>query len=408
MRAFVIGVLLSVLVSPALAETYETRIPLRDGRLQTAALSAPLLEKLNLKGMALSAGSIDLRGLRGNVFINAVNASLGEGCSISMTDDEIVLRTNPKLLPHSADTLKTAARIFAATAAPDATANQRRFYGLMLPPTLPRDKSLVVLVHGLDCNRTNWEPMAQLLRDAGHSVAYFTYPSDGPLEDSAALLASEMETLRKSFPEIRIDILAHSMGGLVARRYVEGSAYAGGVDHLILLGTPNMGSRWATYRWALEAQEHYGLWKHEEAWRWTWMITDGLGEAGRDLKPSSKFLTSLNSCPRRDGVQYTIVAGNRNQGARIAAKALDRTANVIPAKLSSRWGFRQAAAALHRQADKLEGRDCTSDGPVNLAGTCLEGVDDYTILPADHTTLYYPSNGREPAAWPIIRDRLAR
>ena len=40
----------------------------------------------------------------------------------------------------------------------------------------------------------------------------------------------------------RVDIIAHSMGGLVARAYIEGNQYYNDVDQLFLLGTPNYGS----------------------------------------------------------------------------------------------------------------------------------------------------------------------
>src|SRR5258708_18906582 len=99
------------------------------------------------------------------------------------------------------------------------------------------------------------------------------------------------------------------MGGLVGRGYIEDAGYAGGIDRLILVGTPNAGSKWTSYRLLLETKEQYMEWKHDPQWSWTWAITDGLGEAGDDLTPHSKFLEHLNTLPRRDGVRYTIIAG---------------------------------------------------------------------------------------------------
>jgi pimeloyl-ACP methyl ester carboxylesterase len=40
----------------------------------------------------------------------------------------------------------------------------------------------------------------------------------------------------------QVDIVAHSMGGLVARSYIQSDAYRGDVDEFIMLGTPNHGS----------------------------------------------------------------------------------------------------------------------------------------------------------------------
>jgi len=44
---------------------------------------------------------------------------------------------------------------------------------------------------------------------------------------------------------------------VVARCYVESEMYRGGVTRLIMLGTPNRGTHWASYRFALEMQEHW-------------------------------------------------------------------------------------------------------------------------------------------------------
>lgn len=40
----------------------------------------------------------------------------------------------------------------------------------------------------------------------------------------------------------KVNIIAHSMGGLVARSYIQGNDYANDVDNLFLIGTPNKGS----------------------------------------------------------------------------------------------------------------------------------------------------------------------
>jgi pimeloyl-ACP methyl ester carboxylesterase len=215
-----------------------------------------------------------------------------------------------------------------------------------------------------------------------------------------------MRAFREVFPGVKLDVLAHSMGGLVARDYIERDDYAGGVDHLIMLGTPNAGSRWAAYRWALEVQEHYHLWKSDPNWRWTWAITDGLGEAGRDLKPTSTFLKSLNARPRRAGVKYTIVAGDQHPAVPMAANAIDGAANVVPARAANWWGFRQTETALHHAAEKVRAHTGSSDGPVSVKSTRLDGVDDVVVLPADHAALYYPVDGKAPVAWDVIRDRL--
>ena len=181
------------------------------------------------------------------------------------------------------------------------------------------------------------------------------------------MFADEMKNVRERFPDVALHMLAHSMGGLVARHYVEGDDYAGGVEHLILIGTPNLGIALGdAIASALEVQEHCGLWKHEKDWSPSWMITDGLGEAGRDLKPTSQFLKQLNDRPRRDGVAYTVIAGAQHPIYPMAANALDKSENVIPHRAEKWWGFRQTDRCLHRAAEKLRHKTGKSDGPVSI------------------------------------------
>lgn len=47
----------------------------------------------------------------------------------------------------------------------------------------------------------------------------------------------------------KVDVVAHSMGGLVARQYVESNYYQHDVDHLVFLGTPHLGSPEAYLTW---------------------------------------------------------------------------------------------------------------------------------------------------------------
>lgn len=61
----------------------------------------------------------------------------------------------------------------------------------------------------------------------------------------------------------RVDVIAHSMGGLVARQYAQSDEYANDIDQLIFLGTPHLGSPKAYLAWeggemATPRQEEFG------------------------------------------------------------------------------------------------------------------------------------------------------
>lgn len=414
-----LGIALVSFFSAALchAKPRELRVPLDQGKLHSDDLTGNLREHLGLGDVDWLKGDIDLRGIKGAVVVKALNSALGDGCNITLNDDDsaLVIHLDTARLPQDIDSTKSAVRTFTAVAAPEATAQQQRFYGLHLPGDTDfiTDGSvpLVILIHGLDCNRSNWTPMAEMLAGEGFQVAYFAYASDQPLSDSARQLTDQMAALRQTFPNVPIHFIAHSMGALVARAFVEGPDYPamGGVKSFILLAPPNHGTKWAKFRAALEVEEHYKLWRDEPRWRPSWIITDGLGEAGRDLHANSAFLAQLNSHPRRAGVRYTIIIGNQHPALRAATTCAEAAATVVPPSARSCWGVRHYVRMMEHVAKDLRETKSNSDGPVRVNSAKLDGVDDFTVVEADHSTLYIPSEpGARPPAWDIVVDRLKR
>ncbi len=82
----------------------------------------------------------------------------------------------------------------------------------------------------------------------------FTFPYDWRRdnETSAHSLQGKVEDVQQSSGVSRVDLVAHSMGGLVARAYIEavgGALYNDTVDQLVTLGTPNSGSPEAYLKW---------------------------------------------------------------------------------------------------------------------------------------------------------------
>lgn len=302
--------------------------------------------------------------------------------------------------PRSA-ALKT--RQIAASISPEATTALTSRHGLKLPAKLTTSRPVAVLVHGLDSSDACWVDMVPLLERSGCQVGYFSYPNDQPLAESGRLLASEIRKARRRRPALKLDLVAHSMGGLVARSFVEGSQYKGGVRRLILIATPNQGSEFSRGSCCSEIWEHYNHWRNQPGWSWTWTLTDGLGEAGADLRPGSAFLNDLNARPRREGVQYSVVYGNRNCGWRYGANALDCLAGAMPGCDMGQCMSR----SLSSVADRWRSRESAGDGLVSVKSAKLEGVDDQVGVSADHITLCCSEDGEPPRAWPVLRRLLA-
>lgn len=173
----------------------------------------------------------------------------------------------------------------------------------------------LILVHGLWSNWQAWQPWQNILT-MSHSYDWKAFPvgekpqfgrmntgndvgNIGPT-NTIAQNAEELERYIKYAQRDRnawhVDIVAHSMGGLISRRYIHSAmpVMPDGkplVAHLVMLGTPNMGSRCADLiSIPLEA--------------------DGRSmHALRELRPSvvAKF-NALHT--ERKGVEFSVLAGN--------------------------------------------------------------------------------------------------
>lgn len=72
----------------------------------------------------------------------------------------------------------------------------------------------------------------------------FTFPYDWRQDNNitAGLLKERIQQVKEISGRDKVDIIAHSMGGLVARSYIEDSDYQNDIDQVIFLGTPHMGA----------------------------------------------------------------------------------------------------------------------------------------------------------------------
>jgi triacylglycerol lipase len=143
----------------------------------------------------------------------------------------------------------------------------------------------VVLVHGYGGNRTSFFLLSAYLRAHGiGQLLAFDYKASLGIEHSARALA---EYLQRHVRGGRVDLVCHSLGGLVARVYTEQLGGARRVDRCITLGTPHKGT--------------YNAY---------WLAS----RVGRELRPDSAVLERLAaSAVRPSRVRYTsIVAGSDN------------------------------------------------------------------------------------------------
>lgn len=105
----------------------------------------------------------------------------------------------------------------------------------------------VVIVPGFttgDVLAIGYVPLKQRLQNAGYDVTLLTYPDYGlgDIHNNAQLLASTVDAVKARTGAAKVDLVAHSMGGLVSRDYVKTLGGSTKVDSLIMMGSPNYGT----------------------------------------------------------------------------------------------------------------------------------------------------------------------
>ncbi len=195
-------------------------------------------------------------------------------------------------------------------------------------------KRPILLVHGTWSSSDTWEKMALWLREDGFEV----YTADWPATESAIIVATQhlarrIEEVQHDFMDkynanvTRIDIIAHSGGGLVSRAYIalrhdprfwpgQKPPKALYVHTLILVGTTNLGSPLApiyvdvlTGKFPLPPKVWALLMSTQAI---PGHFTGKYGPLLEEQVPDSEFLTMLNSLPNDPNVRYYTICGTKN------------------------------------------------------------------------------------------------
>jgi pimeloyl-ACP methyl ester carboxylesterase len=138
-----------------------------------------------------------------------------------------------------------------------------------------------------------------------------SYPLGGPINigdirDSAGLIARKVESIVTQTGIARVDIVGHSMGGLVGLDYLKRLGGRHRVRRLVLLGTPTQGT-WSAL---------FGL------------VTAPLGLASLQLLPGSPFLRELAERPLPPGADVVSIGAVRDWLAPLASTVLDGVRHI--------------------------------------------------------------------------------
>jgi pimeloyl-ACP methyl ester carboxylesterase len=192
----------------------------------------------------------------------------------------------------------------------------------------PMKGKAVIAIHGVLRSSKSFAPMLDSLKKSGYQVFGFDYPSTQvQIPEAAEYLHSCIQSL-EGVEEI--NLVVHSMGGLVVRSYL-GLHHDDRIHRMVMLGVPNRGAEMAD------------LMKRNLLFRMIY------GPAGQQLVTDPKGLIASLPTPEFD---FAVIAGGRGD---------DRGFNPL-----------------------IEGDD---DGTVRVVSTRLPGAADFVLVRCLHSFL---------------------
>lgn len=155
------------------------------------------------------------------------------------------------------------------------------------------DQPPILLIHGFLGTRGSMYPLERRLNADGLCVFSFNLGTFNvrDIRRSAFLIHRKVEAILAQAPVKKIDIIGHSMGGLIGLYYVKKLGGHEKVRKLVMMGTPAQGT-WA----ALAGVATLGLWS-ASSWQ---------------LLPRSHFLKELQAGPLPPDVQYYSISAARD------------------------------------------------------------------------------------------------
>jgi triacylglycerol lipase len=122
-------------------------------------------------------------------------------------------------------------------------------------PAHARGRRGVVFVHGFICNRALWNPWMATLRPHGVPfVAVNLEPVFGSIDDYPPTIDAAVRRIEAATGLAPI-IVAHSMGGLAVRAWLDAFAADARVHRVFTIGTPHSGTWLARFAWTVNGRQ---------------------------------------------------------------------------------------------------------------------------------------------------------
>jgi len=159
-------------------------------------------------------------------------------------------------------------------------------------------------VHGIWSSAEVWGTFKQRAGRDGWWYGDISYESTDDNKYNAKLLSDDLEKFikkvrdggaynGKKISSTKVDIVSHSMGGLVTRYYIGSYMYKGDIRKFLMMGTPNNGEVDLTI-----LSKIFQDWKGNQFWTTV-----------KQLRPDDPFITELNEQPLNKSIEYHTIAG---------------------------------------------------------------------------------------------------
>lgn len=196
-----------------------------------------------------------------------------------------------------------------------------------------QDNECIILLHGLGRSAMSMKGVQWRLEDEGYTVVNNSYSwMDSRIEDIAPLAIDESRAECQALGKTTVGFVTHSLGGILLRQYLEDHTIQG-LGRVVMLAPPNQGSTLADH---LVANEY---------------LEPLLPE------PAHQLGTGEKSIPKQLGpVQFElgVIAGSNTRT--LMSQGLENVAN---------------------------------DGTVAVEETRVDGMQDFLVMPVDHSFLMW-------------------
>jgi pimeloyl-ACP methyl ester carboxylesterase len=211
----------------------------------------------------------------------------------------------------------------------------------------------VIFIHGAAGSPQDWRAAMQHLNRQRYQCWFYFYPSGGRLENAAEALNGGVKLLHARYGFRRLDVVAHSMGGLVARRFVDENAIVGGADYIHTLVT--FSTPWAGH----EAAALGVKWAPSVVPSW------------RDMEAGSDYLARLFDRHLKGRVAHHLVYGQRAKRSFLMPGENDGTVSVA----SQLRPAAQADAASVQGYDEDHLSILSASAPLQRLDAILDSAD---------------------------------